>query len=202
MDRFTRLHDVQPRRRSRWAGVGGINFIGSILGGNIIVQLIIFVGFVAWALNGTPASEMQATRYMLAASLDRMVPSALGDIDEKYHSPRNAIIVCTLAGEISILALVNIPQASLLGALLAQIIAYLVVGVAGVLFPYRMKDVWEAAGGSKILGIPRIVVAGVFSIIVLGGFLFLFVTNNDVNSVFGVTRTSRSRSPAWSSGPV
>ncbi|HTC85639.1 MAG TPA: amino acid permease, partial [Candidatus Acidoferrum sp.] len=28
-------------------GVGGINFIGSILGGNIIVQLIIFIGFVA-----------------------------------------------------------------------------------------------------------------------------------------------------------
>ena len=169
-------------------GVGGINFIGSILGGNIVIQLIIFVGFVAWALNGTPASEMQATRYMLAASLDRMVPSALGNIDEKYHSPRNAIIVCTLAGEISILALVNIPQASLLGALLAQIIAYFIVAVGGILFPYRMKDVWEAAGGSRILGIPRIVVAGAFSVIVLGGFLILFVTNNDVNSVFGVTR--------------
>ena len=47
----------------------GINFIGSILGGNIVIQLIIFLGFVAWALNGTPASELQATRYMLAASL-------------------------------------------------------------------------------------------------------------------------------------
>lgn len=167
---------------------GGINFIGSILAGNIIIQLLIFVGFVAWALNGTPASEMQATRYMLAASLDRMIPSALGDVDERTHSPRNAIILCTIAGEISILALIAIPQASLLGALMAQIVAYLIVAVAGILFPYRMKDVWQAGGGRTIVGIPTIVLAGVAAFIVLGGQLFLFVTNNDVNSFFGVTR--------------
>jgi APA family basic amino acid/polyamine antiporter len=167
---------------------GGINFIGSILAGNIIIQLIIFLGFVAWALNGTPASEMQATRYMLAASLDRMIPSALGEVDERTHSPRNAIILCTIAGELAILGLITIPEASLLGALMAQIIAYLIVAVAGILFPYRMKDVWEAGGGRAIAGIPAIVLAGVAAVIVLGGQLFLFVTNNDVNSFFGVTR--------------
>ena len=167
---------------------GGINFLGSILGGNIVITLIIFLGFVAWALNGTPASEMQATRYMLAASLDRMIPSALGEVDEKTHSPRNGIILCTIAGELSILALINIPQASLLGALMAQIIAYIVVAIAGIIFPYRMKDVWQAGGGRTLLGIPSIVLAGVAAVIVLGGQLYLFISNNDVNSFFGVTR--------------
>jgi amino acid transporter len=167
---------------------GGINFIGSILSGNIVIQLLIFVGFVAWALNGTPASELQATRYMLAASLDRMIPSALGEVDERTHSPRNAIIVCTLAGEVSILALIQIPQASLLGALMAQIIAYIIVAIAGMLFPYRMKDVWEAGGGRRIAGVPTIVLAGAAAVVVLGGQLWLFVTNNDINSFFGVTR--------------
>jgi APA family basic amino acid/polyamine antiporter len=166
----------------------GVNFLGSILGGNIIIQLIIFLGFVAWALNGTPASELQATRYMLAASLDRMIPSALGDVDERTHSPRNAIILCTIAGELSILGLIAIPQASLLGALMAQIIAYIIVSIAGIVFPYRMKDVWQAGGGRTIAGLPSIAVAGVVAVIVLGGQLFLFVTNNDINSFFGVTR--------------
>jgi amino acid transporter len=166
----------------------GINFLGSILGGNIIIQLVIFLGFVAWALNGTPASELQATRYMLAASLDRMVPSALGEVDEKTHSPRNAIILCTIAGELSILGLIAIPQASLLGALMAQIIAYIIVAVAGIVFPYRMKDVWQAGGGRTLAGIPSIAIAGVFAVIVLGGQLLLFITNNDINSFFGVTR--------------
>jgi amino acid transporter len=167
---------------------GGINFIGSILAGNILIQLLIFVGFVAWALNGTPASELQATRYMLAAALDRMIPSSLGNVDERNHSPRNAIILCTIAGEISILALIAIPQASLLGALMAQIIAYLIVAIAGIAFPYRMKDVWQAGGGRRIAGIPTIVLAGIASVIVLGGQLLLFISNNDVNSFFGVTR--------------
>ena len=166
----------------------GINFLGSILGGNIVITLIIFLGFVAWALNGTPASELQATRYMLAASLDRMIPGALGEVDEKTHSPRNAIILCTIAGELSILGLIAIPQASLLGALMAQIIAYIIVAVAGIVFPYRMKDVWQAGGGRTIMGVPSIVVAGIASVVVLGGFLYLFISNNDVNSVFGVTR--------------
>jgi amino acid transporter len=166
----------------------GINALGSLLGGNIVISLIIFLGFVAWSLNGTPASELQATRYMLAASLDRMVPSALGEVDEKTHSPRNAIILCTLAGELSILALIAIPQASLLGALLAQIIAYIIVGIAGIVFPYRMKDVWQSSSGRTLFGVPSIALAGVAAVIVLGGQLFLFVTNNDINSFFGVTR--------------
>ncbi len=166
----------------------GINGLGSLLGGNIIISLVIFLGFVAWALNGTPASEMQATRYMLAASLDRMIPSALGEVDEKTHSPRNAIILCTLAGELSILGLIAIPQASLLGALMAQIIAYIIVAIAGIAFPYRMKDVWQSSSGRTIFGVPSIALAGVAAVIVLGGTLFLFVTNNDINSFFGVTR--------------
>ncbi|HEV8697460.1 MAG TPA: APC family permease [Candidatus Limnocylindrales bacterium] len=166
----------------------GINFLGSILGGNIIIALIIFLGFVAWALNGTPASELQATRYMLAASLDRMIPAALGEVDERTHSPRNAIILCTIAGELSILGLIAIPQASLLGALMAQIIAYIIVGIAGIVFPYRMRDVWQAASGRTIFGVPSIALAGAAAVVVLGGQLFLFVTNNDINSFFGVTR--------------
>jgi APA family basic amino acid/polyamine antiporter len=166
----------------------GINFLGSILSGNIIIQLIIFLGFVAWALNGTPASELQATRYMLAASLDRMVPSALGDVDERTRSPRNAIILCTIAGEFSILGLIAIPQASLLGALMAQIIAYIIVAIAAIVFPYRMRDVWQASGGRTLFGLPSIVVAGAAAVIVLGGQLFLFVTNSDINDFFGVTR--------------
>ena len=38
------------------------------------------------------------------------------------------------------------------------------------------------------MGIPSIMLAGIASVVVLGGFLYLFISNNDVNSVFGVTR--------------
>ncbi len=181
----------QPASANALAGLPvspGINFIGSIMGGNLLIQLIIGIGFVAWSINGTPASELQATRYMLAGALDRMIPGTLGEVDDRFHSPRNAIIVCTVGGEVAILALIAIPQASLLGALLAQLIAYLIVGVAGIVFPYRMHDVWQSAGGRRILGVPAISVAGAASVIVIGALLFNWITNDTINSFFGVTR--------------
>ncbi|HEY6539809.1 MAG TPA: APC family permease [Ktedonobacteraceae bacterium] len=163
------------------------NFIVSLLTGNVIVPLIIGIGFVFWALMGTPLSELQATRYMLAWAVDRMIPAPMGDVSERFHSPIKAIVFCTITGTLALIALVAFPQASLLGALLAQIAAFILVSIAGILFPYRLRHVWEAAGGHKILGIPSVTLAGIGGVIVLGALMLLFIFNSTINSTFGVT---------------
>ena len=164
------------------------NFIVSLLTGNLIVPILIGIGFVLWALLGTPLSELQATRYMLAWAVDRMVPSALGDVNDKHHTPVKAIIFCTITGTIALIALVVVPQASLLGALLAQILAFIVVSIAGIAFPYRLRQVWEKGGGHRILGIPSVVLAGVGGVVVLVGLMLMFIFNSTVNASFAVTR--------------
>ncbi len=153
----------------------------------MLVPLIIGIGFIFWALMGTPLSELQATRYMLAWAMDRMVPSQLGDVHERFHSPVKAIIFCTVTGILALIALVTIPQASLLGALLAQIGAFILVSIAGIVFPFRLRHVWEAAGGHKIFGIPSVTLAGIGGVLVLGGLMLLFIFNSTINSTFGVT---------------
>src|SRR6185312_14645435 len=67
------------------------NFIVSLLTGNVLIPLIIGIGFIFWALMGTPLSELQATRYMLAWAVDRMIPAPLGDVNDRFHSPVKAI---------------------------------------------------------------------------------------------------------------
>ena len=163
------------------------NFIVSLLTGNVLVPLIIGIGFIFWALMGTPLSELQATRYMLAWAVDRMIPAPLGDVSERFHSPVKAIIFCTVTGTIALIALVTVPQASLLGALLAQIAAFILVSIAGIAFPYRLRHVWEAAGSHKLLGIPSVTLAGIGGVIVLGALLLMFIFNSTINSTFGVT---------------
>ena len=163
------------------------NFIVSLLTGNVLVPLIIGIGFIFWALMGTPLSELQATRYMLAWAVDRMIPAPLGDVSERFHSPVKAIIFCTVTGTIALIALVTVPQASLLGALLAQIAAFILVSIAGIVFPYRLRHVWEAAGSHKLLGIPSVTLAGIGGVIVLGALLLMFIFNSTINSTFGVT---------------
>ena len=163
------------------------NFIVSLLTGNVLIPLIIGIGFIFWALMGTPLSELQATRYMLAWAVDRMIPSPLGDVNERFHSPVKAIIFCTVTGTLALIALVTIPQASLLGALLAQILAFILVSIAGIVFPYRLRHVWEAGGGHRILGIPSVTLAGIGGVLVLGSLMLLFIFNSTINSAFGVT---------------
>ena len=166
----------------------GFNFIASLLTDSPILLAIIGIGFVMWAVNGTPLSELQATRYMLAWSLDRMVPSRLGDVSDKYHTPVKAIVFATITGEVALLALIVIPQASLLGALVAQLLAFIIVSLAGVVFPYRLPDVWRSAGGRRILGVPTVTLAGLGGVVVLGTIMVMFVTNQTLNGAFGVTR--------------
>jgi amino acid transporter len=170
---------------------GGIppsfNFIVSLVSGNIIIPLIIGIGFVFWALMGTPLSELQATRYMLAWAVDRMVPAPIGDVSDRFHSPVKAIIFCTITGTLALIALVTVPTASLLGALLAQIVAFILVSIAGIVFPFKLRQVWESAGGHKILGIPTVTLAGIGGVIVLSALMLMFILNAAIRSAFNVT---------------
>jgi amino acid transporter len=165
-----------------------INLIASILTGSVPLLLLIGVGFILWALMGTPLSTLQATRYMLAWSLDRMVPPQLGDVSDRYHTPAKAIVFATITGELALIALIQIPQASLLGALIAQLVAFIVVAIAGIVFPYRLPDLWQSAGGRRLFGVPTITLAGIGGVVVLGYMMFLFVTNSTLNADFAVTR--------------
>jgi amino acid transporter len=165
-----------------------INLMASLLTGSVPLLLIIGVGFILWALMGTPLSTLQATRYMLAWSLDRVVPRQLGEVNDSFHTPIKAILLCAVTGEIALFALVQIPQASLLGALLAQIAAFIVVSVAGIVFPYRLKAVWESGGGRRIAGIPAVTLAGIGGVIALGTLLLIFVLNSSISATFAVTR--------------
>jgi amino acid transporter len=166
----------------------GFNLIISLFSTNVFVLLFIGIGFVMWALNGTPLSELQATRYMLAWSLDRTVPPQAGNVSDRYHTPVVAIVFATITGEIALILLTVNSSASLLGALLAQILAFIVVSIAGIVFPYRLKSVWESAGGRRILGVPAVTLAGIGGVIVLGTMMAIFIFNDTVNGAFAVTR--------------
>ena len=87
------------------------------------------------------------------------------------------------------IALVTVPQASLLGALLAQIAAFILVSIAGIVFPFKLRNVWESAGGHKILSIPTVTLAGIGGVIVLGALMLMFIFDNTINSAFNVTKS-------------
>jgi amino acid transporter len=183
------LNNTAPDKLAMPGGIPpSVTLIGSLLTGSAPLLLIIGVGFVLWAVMGTPLSTLQATRYMLAWSLDRTVPRKLGEVNDRLHTPVKAILLCAVTGVVALVALVRIPQASLLGALLAQIVAFIVVSLAGIAFPYRLPQIWEGGGGRRILGVPAITLAGIGGVIALGGLMIMFIADDTVNATFAVTR--------------
>ena len=183
------LSNTSPDTLATPGGVpASINMLASLLTGSVPILLLIGIGFILWALMGTPLSTLQATRYMLAWSLDRTVPHQLGDVSDRHHTPVKAILLCAVTGLVALVALVQIPQASLLGALLAQILAFILVSIAGVVFPYRLPQIWEGGGGRRIFGVPTVTLAGLGGVIALGGLMVMFIANDTVNATFAVTR--------------
>ena len=117
------LNNTAPDKLGLPGGVPpSINFIASLLTGSVLAaRCCIGVGFILWALMGTPLSD--AAGHPLHARLvaGPHGPRQLGEVNDRFHTPVKAILLCAVTGEIALIALIQIPQASLLGALLAQI---------------------------------------------------------------------------------
>jgi amino acid transporter len=149
--------------------------MSSMLSNNILVIVLIGIGYVAWAINGTPQCMFQATRYMLAWSFDRVTPEKLGYVSDRYHSPVYGLVLCGVMGEVALIILTFVAQASLLSALVAQILAFMLVAIAGIIFPYKMKDVYNASVKREIFGIPLITISGIGMFLFLGLMLYYFL---------------------------
>jgi amino acid transporter len=160
-------------------------FLTGILTTSPIILILMALGYIAWGVGGLPLSMLQATRYMLAWSLDGLVPNKLGEVSDRWHTPVPAIILCFFTGVATLILLTFNSTASLLGSLMAQVIAYILVSLAGIVFPYRLRDVYQSSGPRSVFGVPLVTWAG------LGGLIFLLIVLAMfiIFPVFGATGT-------------
>jgi amino acid transporter len=146
------------------------------------------LGYLFWAINGTPNIIALVTRSLLAYSFDRMAPEWVGDVSEKYHTPVKAIIFTAVMGLVAVAVIVFVKQASLLSSMMAQMFTYLVMAVAAILFPYKFPKLWESSTSArKVFGIPLLTITGVGSLLVIGlmsyyfGFYSMFGANTPLS---------------------
>ncbi len=128
-------------------------------------KCFIVFSFMISILWWTPVGFMLGTRNLFAWSFDHLVPSGISDVHPKLHTPVKATIV--MAIYIELLNFLNIYAG--LGNFLINIIAvmasaFVIVGIAAIVFPYRRKDLFENAPEAvhkKVFGIPLMTVAGI-----------------------------------------
>ncbi len=156
---------------------------------NVVLAILIFLGFLGPISQSMFNTTLASSRIYLSQSFDRVLPAWMGDVN-KRGAPAHAIWFGTAVSVV--LAVVFSFRPTLTEALAA---GYMFLTIAlmwsllgAILFPYRMKETYEASPASrfKIGGVPLVSILGVL------GFAFMIFTIVEflTQSAFGILASS------------
>jgi APA family basic amino acid/polyamine antiporter len=148
--------------------------------GSVLLTILIALGFIAWVWLWVPTQILYATRAVMAWSLDRVFPDLFGQVDERTHTPIPAIVLSMLMGLVFLAFLSFSTFFQSVIFIEVGVLAWGLVLLAGVFFPYRRAAMYEKSPISniKILGLPVMSVAcGLGTIAAFAFFVDLFQDN-------------------------
>lgn len=146
--------------------------------GNVLIALLILVPFVFQSYTWLPGQITNASRNFLAYSLDGLMPRWVGEVHPEHHTPVNALLLVGAGSIAALAAFVWLPEFATLVGIFGFILGFLLVSIAAVAFPYRMRDVFEASPVRwRVGGVPVVSIVGALSVIALVIMAWAFLTD-------------------------
>jgi amino acid transporter len=147
-----------------------LNFLVAFASPNPAVIMLSGFALLATGLGGATLFAFVCTRNLFAWSFDKVMPSAIVHLDSKRNTPNVAVVVILVA---AILLTAVYYYTSFFTyyvfATLNLFVVFVLVSIAAILFPYRLKGVFEGSPRivtKKLGGIPAITILGVIGVIV------------------------------------
>ena len=144
--------------------------VASYATGNAVVAFLLCFAFIFWAYAWLPGQILNASRNLLAYGIDGVMPSWLANVNERRHTPVNALTVMGL-GSIGALWLYTRPDSPFktLTGIFGFILSFCITSVAAIVLPYRQRKIWENSSVNwRLAGIPVMSIVGVLSLIAAG----------------------------------
>ncbi len=137
---------------------------------NPVVWYVILGGLTFGLFQVILIVYFASTRIMFASSLDRVLPEKLSYVNPRTHSPLVALIVSAIGCE-AFLYLIIYDQkftSYFSTAGLATQIAYILISITAIIFPFRKRSIFEAspAGRYKVGGFPLLSILGILALAV------------------------------------
>ena len=160
-----------------------IQYLSSILTNNPAVIFFLGFSFFMWSLILLPAFYVITTRSIFAWSFDRLIPTSMADINDRYHAPMKAIlVVAIIASASAALALYTTVVGVAFNITLAAVSSFIFVGVAAAVFPYSKKaraifDQSPPIVKKRIAGVPIITILGVIEAAIFAYITYLAATS-------------------------
>jgi len=156
------------------------NYFLAILYPNPIFNWFMLISVIAWQLMVMALIGLVATRVLFAWSFDRVVPSAMADINERFHTPVKAATVVSIACFVFLILTVYNFLGTYVSLILAQTSLYFLTMIAAVLYPFLKKDMFTRTpswANKKVGGIPILsILGGIGAILLLVNFYYLFAS--------------------------
>lgn len=147
-----------------------LNYLVAFAQPNSLVIALSGLGLLATGLGGATLFAFVCVRNLFAWSFDRITPEALTKLDSKRGAPYVSIIVIMILS-VFFSAIYYFTQffTYYVYATLNLFIVFVMVSIAAILFPYKLKGVFDSAPpivNKKIGGFPVISLIGIIGVIV------------------------------------
>ena len=143
-------------------------YLSSIAVGSTFFAILVFVLYIVFWPLITYISSLQQTRAIFAMAYDGVLPKGVTRVN-RYGCPWLALLIALLmSAAVFIYAVFNATGffQILVYAVLVQLIAMAIVGLAGVLAPYLRPELYRASSSQKaVAGIPLVTIAGALVIL-------------------------------------
>jgi amino acid transporter len=148
-----------------------LNFLTASISGNVYVGSFVIIVSVIQLLWYQTNAVFIGGRLLLSYSFDRIMPSFMGDVSQRFHVPLKAMVVSLIIGLLAGLFFV-LPQTSsaaflMSGAAVAILLLFpiTIVGIALLVFKFGKKAEFNSSGLAKsVLGGPLYIIAAVVTI--------------------------------------
>jgi APA family basic amino acid/polyamine antiporter len=155
--------------------------LAAIASGNVVLGTIITFGMLLLFIVFVPQTMILISRNLFAWSFDRLAPTWTSEVNARTHSPVNAMIVIAVVSLISVTIVGFNQNLTFIVGLLGLTWTYVAVAVAGIMFPTRQPETFEASPyNQRWGGMPVMRIVGVLALVGMLGIVWILLS--DVNS--------------------
>jgi amino acid transporter len=161
----------------------------AILYPNPVYNWFMIVSGIAWQVLLAVMGMVAGTRFLFAASFDRMLPASIADVNERFHSPVKAAIIVWLVGDAYAIITPNIFVGAYVNSVTAWTSGYIVVMVAAILFPFLKRDLFERSPPfvrKRLAGLPLMSLFGGLGAVALLVVFYFLLLNPSVSGATSV----------------
>ncbi len=171
------------------------NLLASVLTNNVLVNVIIQGSFVVWGFVGVGLTMYVISRCFLAWAFDRLVPSILADVSDRFHTPVKGLIIIALGFFATLVAYTLVVELTgdifaiftvFNGVLVGVATTFIITPVAGIIFPLRKRLFATSGIRYKIGPVPVISIVGIGSLIFALTVLYCFIAIPGYGATSGI----------------